>query len=66
MRQDLAVPILNQFHTWLEAQRAEALPRLAMLGVCGYSGLGRSRGMPVVAGRSIFREIKHLQGPGPQ
>src|SRR5262249_45011656 len=27
MRQDLAVPILGQFHTWLEAQRPEVLPK---------------------------------------
>jgi transposase len=27
MRQDLAVPILNQFRTWLDGQRAEVLPK---------------------------------------
>jgi transposase len=27
MRQDLAVPILGQFHAWLEAQRPEVLPK---------------------------------------
>jgi hypothetical protein len=30
MRQDLAVPILGQFHTWLEAQRPEVLPKSPM------------------------------------
>src|SRR5262245_51755428 len=27
MRQDLAVPILDQFHNWLQARRAEVLPK---------------------------------------
>jgi transposase len=27
MRQDIAVPILERFHQWLEAQRAEVLPK---------------------------------------
>ena len=30
MRQDLAVPILGQFRTWLEAQRPEVLPKSPM------------------------------------
>ena len=30
MRQDLAVPILEQFHAWLEAQRPEVLPKSPM------------------------------------
>ena len=30
MRQDLAVPVLGQFHTWLEAQRPEMLPKSPM------------------------------------
>jgi hypothetical protein len=42
---------------------ADALLRRAMLGVRRPSSLGRGGGMPVVAGRSIFGEIKRLQGP---
>jgi transposase len=30
MRQDLAVPILERFHAWLEGQRAEVLPKSPM------------------------------------
>jgi hypothetical protein len=30
MRQDLAVPILGQFHAWLLAQRPEVLPKSPM------------------------------------
>jgi transposase len=37
MGQDLAVPILNQFHTWLEAQRAEVLPKSPMAEAVGYA-----------------------------
>jgi transposase len=36
MRQDLAVPILNQFHAWLEAQRPQVLPKSPMAEVIGY------------------------------
>src|SRR5262249_1242642 len=36
MRQDLAVPILGQFHTWLEAQRPEVLPKSPMGEALGY------------------------------
>src|SRR5262249_47615969 len=35
MRQDLAVPILGQFHTWLEAQRREGLPKSPMAEALG-------------------------------
>jgi transposase len=37
MRQDLAVPILGQFHTWLEAQRPEVLPKSPMAEALGYA-----------------------------
>src|SRR5262245_22769562 len=37
MRQDLAVPILGQFHTWLEAQRPEGLPKSPMAEALGYA-----------------------------
>jgi hypothetical protein len=37
MRQDLAVPILSQFHKWLEAQRPEVLPKSPMAEAIGYS-----------------------------
>jgi transposase len=37
MRQDLAVPILGQFHEWLEAQRPEVLPKSPMGEAIGYA-----------------------------
>jgi len=37
MRQDLAVPILNQFHQWLEDQRREVLPKSPMAEALGYA-----------------------------
>lgn len=37
MRQDLAVPILEQFHQWLEAQRPEVLPKSPMGEAIGYT-----------------------------
>jgi transposase len=37
MRQDLAVPILGQFHTWLEAQRPQVLPKSPMAEALGYA-----------------------------
>jgi transposase len=37
IRQDLAVPILNQFRTWLEAQRAEVLPKSPIAEAVGYA-----------------------------
>jgi transposase len=37
MRQDLAVPILEQFHQWLEAQRPEVLPKSPMGEAIGYA-----------------------------
>jgi hypothetical protein len=37
MRQDLAVPILGQFHTWLEAQRPEVLPKSPIAEAIGYA-----------------------------
>lgn len=36
MRQDLAVPILNQFHAWLEGQRPQVLPKSPMAEASGY------------------------------
>lgn len=37
MRQDLSVPILGQFHNWLEAQRPEVLPKSPMAEALGYA-----------------------------
>jgi transposase len=37
MRQDLAVPILGQFRTWLEAQRPGVLPKSPMGEAIGYA-----------------------------
>jgi transposase len=37
MRQDLAVPILGQFHKWLEAQRTEVLPKSPLGEALGYA-----------------------------
>jgi hypothetical protein len=37
MRQDLAVPILGQFHAWLMAQRPEVLPKCPMRESIGYA-----------------------------
>jgi transposase len=37
MRQDLAVPVLGQFHKWLEAQRPEVLPKSPVGEAIGYA-----------------------------
>jgi transposase len=37
MRQDLAVPILGQFHQWLKAQRPQLLPKSPMAEALGYA-----------------------------
>jgi transposase len=37
MRQDLAVPLLEQFRKWLEAQRPEVLPKSPMAEALGYA-----------------------------
>jgi transposase len=37
MRQDLSVPILGQFHQWLETQRTEVLPKSPMAEAVGYA-----------------------------
>jgi transposase len=37
MRQELAVPILNKFHTWLEQQRLEVLPKSPINEALGYA-----------------------------
>src|SRR5581483_2194188 len=37
MRQDLAVPILDKFHAWLQGQRAEVLPKSPMAEAIGYA-----------------------------
>jgi transposase len=37
MRQDLSVPILDQFHQWLEAQRREVLPQSPLAEALGYA-----------------------------
>jgi transposase len=37
MRQDLSVPILNQFHQWLTEQRQEVLPKSPLAEALGYA-----------------------------
>jgi hypothetical protein len=37
MRQDLAVPILERFHAWLESQRPEVLPKSPLGEAVGYA-----------------------------
>ena len=37
MRQDIAVPILNTFHAWLEEQRPQVLPKSPMAEAIGYA-----------------------------
>jgi transposase len=37
MRQELALPILGQFHKWLEAQRPEVLPKSPLGEAIGYA-----------------------------
>ena len=37
MRQDLAVPILDQFKTWLDEQRPQVLPKSPMAEAIGYA-----------------------------
>jgi hypothetical protein len=37
MRQDLAVPILGQFHAWLAAERPEVLPKSPLGEAMGYA-----------------------------
>jgi transposase len=37
MRQELALPILEQFHAWLEARRPEVLPKSALGEALGYA-----------------------------
>jgi hypothetical protein len=37
MRQELAVPILGQFHAWLEGQRPQALPKSPLAEAIGYA-----------------------------
>lgn len=37
LRQDLAVPILDQFHTWLVAERDQVLPKSPMAEAIGYA-----------------------------
>ncbi len=37
MRQELAVPILNQFHAWLVAEHAQVLPKSPMREALGYA-----------------------------
>jgi transposase len=37
MRQELAAPVLAQFHTWLEQQRGDALPKSPMGEALGYA-----------------------------
>ncbi len=37
MRQDFAVPVLEQFHRWLSTQRADVLPKSPMAEAIGYA-----------------------------
>jgi hypothetical protein len=37
MRQDLSVPILNQFHDWLQARRPQVLPKSPLAAALAYA-----------------------------
>jgi hypothetical protein len=50
MRQDLAVPILEQFHAWLLEQAREALPKSSFGEAVSYA-LNHSRDWPVGLGQ---------------
>jgi transposase len=67
MRQDLAVPILGQFHTWLEAQRPDVLPKSPMGEAIGYalnnwSALARytEAGCLAIDNNASEREMKRI------
>jgi transposase len=67
MRQDLAVPILEQFHQGLEAQRPEVLPKSPMAEAIGYAlnnWEARRRyteaGFPAIDNHGAGREMKRV------
>jgi len=67
MRQDLAVPILGQFHAWLTAQRPEVLPKSPMAEAIGYTlnnwaALGRytEAGFLAIDNNPAEREMKRI------
>jgi transposase len=67
MRQDLAVPILEQFHQWLLVQRPEVLPKSPMGEVIGYAlnnweALRRytEAGLLAIDNNASEREIKRI------
>jgi hypothetical protein len=67
MRQDLAVPILEQFHQWLEVQRPEVLPKSPMGEAIGYAlnnwaALGRytEAGFLAIDNNVSEREMKRV------
>jgi transposase len=67
MRQDFAVPILNTFHAWLEAQRAQVLPKSPMAEALGYAlnnwtALCRytETGFLAIDNNVAEREMKHI------
>src|SRR5262245_3497957 len=67
MRQDLAVPILEQFRQWLVAQRPEVLPKSPMGEAIGYAlnnwaALGRytEAGFLTIDNNASEREMKRI------
>jgi hypothetical protein len=67
MRQDLAVPILDQFHTWLQTQRTAVLPKSPMAEAIGYAlnnwaALGRytEAGFLSIDNNMAEREMKRI------
>jgi transposase len=67
MRQELSVPILEQFHQWLETQRPEVLPKSPMGEAIGYAltnGAARVRyteaGFLAIDNNVSEREMKRI------
>src|SRR5262245_25278025 len=67
MRQELAVPILGQFHAWLTAQRPEVLPKSPLGEAIGYAlnnwaALGRytEAGFLAIDNNISEREMKRI------
>jgi hypothetical protein len=67
MRHDLSVPILGQFHRWLEAQRQEVLPKSPMGEAIGYAlnnwaALVRytEAGFLAIDNNAVEREMKRI------
>ena len=67
MRQDLAVPILNQLHDWLQAEKDAVLPKSPMAAAIGYalnnwSALRRytEAGFLAIDNNAAEREMKRI------